>query len=187
MYDMFYDILKFQTMSDTDQQLFLRDFKNSKCQNLYAYLKLYLNRDVLVLHNLMNKILDAFNDLDCNIILQKKLTISSIAFSNIYIYQNINNLDFQTLKITSSNFINQTLKNSIIGGYTCTNIANNVNSDFVINESLSYSEKISDNVWHKIPSKPFDQRCNKILSYDIRYAKQTTFYLICVRVIHRSI
>mgnify|MGYP001210384574 FL=1 len=187
MYDMFYDILKFQTMSDTDQQLFLRDFKNSKCQNLYAYLKLYLNRDVLVLHNLMNKILDAFNDLDCNIILQKKLTISSIAFSNIYIYQNMNNLDFQTLKITSSNFINQTLKNSIIGGYTCTNIANNVNSDFVINESLSYSEKISDNVWHKIPSKPFDQRCNKILSYDIRYAKQTTFYLICVRVIHRSI
>ena len=173
-YDMFYDILKFETMSEANQQLFKRDFKNSKCQNLYAYLKLYLNRDVLVLHNLMNKILDAFNDLDCNIILQKKLTISSIAFSNIYIYQNINNLDFQTLKITSSKFINQTLKNSIIGGYCCTNIANiNVTSDFVINEALLYSEKISDNVWHKTPSKPFDQRCNKILSYDIRYAKQT--------------
>ena len=172
---LFYDILKFKTMTELEKNALKIDFENSKCRNLYEYLKVYLHRDVLLLHKLMNKILDAFNDLDCNIILQRKLTISSIAFSNIYIYENLNNLEFQSLKITTSRFVNETIKNSVIGGYCCTNIANtDINSDFVINDGLTYVNRLSENVWHDIPSSTFDQTCKKVLSYDIRYC----FYLL---------
>ena len=168
--NLFYDSLKFNTMSELEKNALKTDFMKSKCSNLYGYLKVYLYRDVLVLHNLMNKILDAFINLDCNIILQRKLTISSIAFTNIYIYENINNLEYQSLKITTSKFINQTIQNSVIGGYCCTNIANvDIDSTFVINEHLTYCNSLSEKVWHNIPSIPFNQTCKKILSYDIRY------------------
>ena len=175
--DLFYDSLKFCTMSEKDQQSFKQDFKNSKCENLFQYLKLYLNRDVLILHKLMNKLLDAFNQLGCNIILQKKLTISNIAFSNIYIFENIDKLDFHTLKLSTSKFINHVIKQSVIGGYCCTNITDvNVDSDFIINNNLSYSDKLSNQTWHEIPgmyvnssfSNVFNKTCKKILSYDIR-------------------
>lgn len=166
---LFYDILKFKSMTELEKKQLKLDFTNSECSNLYEYLKIYLNRDVLLLHNLMNNILDAFNDLKCNIILQKKLTISSIAFSNIYIYENLNNLDYQSLQITTSKFINQTIKNSVIGGYCCTNIANvNIDSTFVINENLKYFNNLSKKVWHNTPSSSFNQTVKKILSYDIR-------------------
>ena len=169
-HELFYDVLKFRTMSDLEKKSLKKDFETSKCSNLYEYLKLYLNRDVLVLHRLMNKILDAFNELNCNIILQKKLTISSIAFSNIYIYENINKLDYQTLQLTTSKFVNNTIKKSVIGGYCCTNITDvDIDSSFVINEDLTYQEKISADVWHKLPSQPFNQTCHKLLSYDVRY------------------
>ena len=125
----------------------------------------------------MNKLLDAFNQLGCNIILQKKLTISNIAFSNIYIFENIDKLDFQTLKLSTSKFINHVIKQSVIGGYCCTNITDvNVDSDFIINNNLSYSDKLSNQTWHEIPgmyvnssfSNVFNKTCKKILSYDIR-------------------
>ena len=167
--NLFYDILKFKSMSDDEKKSLKLDLKNSGCNNLYEYLKLYLNRDVFLLHNIMNKIFDAFNDLDCNIILQKKLTISSIAYFNIYIYQNIDDLNFQSLQISSSKFVNHVIKNSVIGGYCCTNITDvDINSDFIVNENLTYAQNLSEKVWHKIPSEPFNQTCKKILSYDIR-------------------
>lgn len=167
---LFYDSLQFETMSSENQKIFLNHFKSSMCNNLYNYLKLYLNRDVLVLHKLMNKILNAFDLFDCNIILQKKLTISNLAFSNIYIFENIDNLDYSVLQTTSSKFIQHVVQNSVIGGYCCSNVANvNINSDFIINHQLEFDPNLSANVWHKPPTLPFNQTCKQILSYDIRY------------------
>ena len=167
--DYFYDVLKFKTMTNLEKEKLKNDFVISKCHNLFEYLILYLNRDVLVLHKLMNKILDAFNELKCNIILQNKLTISSIAFTTIYIYENINKLDFQTLKLTTSKFVNQTIKNSVVGGFCCTNISDvNIDSNFIINENLVYENKLAKDVWHHT-SELFNQTCQQLLSYDIRY------------------
>ena len=167
---LFYDSLQLKTMSLENQTLFLNHFKSSMCNNLYNYLKIYLNRDVLVLHKLMNKLLNAFDLFDCNIILQKKLTISNLAFSNIYIFENIDNLDYCVLQTSSSKFIQHVVQNSVIGGYCCSNVANvDINSDFIINHQLKFDTNLSANVWHKAPTLPFNQTCKKILSYDIRY------------------
>lgn len=167
---LFYDVLKFKTMSDENQKLFFNNFKYSMCCNLFQYLKVYLNRDVLVLHNLMNKIIDAFEELiNCNIILQKKLTISNLAYSNIYISYNIDNVNHEVLQISSSKFINNVIKNSVIGGYCCSNVTNtDINSNFIINENLLFDPNLSANVWHKAPNQPFNQPSKKLLSYDIR-------------------
>ena len=174
---LFYDSLQLQTMSLENQTLFLNHFKSSMCSNLYNYLKLYLNRDVLILHKLMNKLLNAFDLFDCNIILQKKLTISNLAFSNIYIFENIDNLDYSVLQTSSSKFIQHVLQNSVIGGYCCSNVSNvDINSDFIINHQLKFDNNLSANVWHKAPTLPFNQTCKKILSYDIRYIFSTFIF-----------
>ena len=66
---------------------------------------------------------------------------------------------FELLKLTTSKFVNQTIKNSVVGGFCCTNISDvNIDSNFIINENLVYENKLAKDVWHHT-SELFNQTC----------------------------
>ena len=144
-YDKYWkDTLYGTQTSVSEQQLIISDFRDSKCTTLFHYMLVYLKRDVILLHTLVNSVLESYQSIGFNFILANKFTLSSISYSLFMVYYKMNDHTYICPYDCDSTFINSILAESVVGGYTCSFVHGKVRSSSIYN--FKYTRHIQQGI-----------------------------------------
>ena len=150
---------------------FYNEFKlETPGTTLYQYLIIYLHQDTKMLLHLIKAIILSFENQNINFLAQFKYTISSIAFNEILIRSQLQNIDNVAPFVTDSSFINKSLKQSVLGGYTTCCVHGTIDSSTTINENFQIPPNVCPKIWPNFYDQnlKFDKKCKKILGLDVR-------------------